>query len=311
MGFKLGRINNRFGNILDALRGLRLRLVLLVACGILPLTLLVGDILESQRQEELEEARQSVQRLAHEAGHRQADLLSNVSNLLNVLTSIPAVKNHDTDVCGEILADIFAHQRGLTSLWTARPDGSVACADDPAGLQFNMSTRQYFRDALKSGEFVVSNYTVGRLSGRPVLAMALPFKSDGMGADGSGYDGVVFAGVDIDWLYRLAEHRASESEMALVLIDGEGTILAQSPSRPEIVGKRVPGHPLIRAMLASPEGEAELPDLHGIERIFAYVPLGSTGADWRSASTVPRPWRAWTGSVCSASPCCFSWRPDR
>jgi PAS domain S-box-containing protein len=278
MGFKFGRTNNRFGNILDALRGLRLRLVLLVACGIVPLTLLVGDILESQRQEELEEARQSVQRLAHEAGHRQADLLSNVSNLLNVLASIPAVKNHDTDVCGAILADIFAHQRGLTSLWTARLDGSVACADDPAGLQFNMSTRQYFSDALKSGGLVVSNYTVGRLSGRPLLAMALPFKSDGMGADGNGYDGVVFAGVDIDWLYRLAEHRVSESEVALVLIDGEGTILAQSPPQPDTVGKRMPEHPLIRAMLASPEGEAELPDLHGIERIFAYVPLGSTGA---------------------------------
>ena len=45
MGFKLGRTNNRFGSILDALRGLRLRLVLLVACGIVPLTLLVGEIL--------------------------------------------------------------------------------------------------------------------------------------------------------------------------------------------------------------------------------------------------------------------------
>lgn len=278
MGFKLERMNDCFGNILDALRGLRLRLVLLVACGIVPLTLLVGEILEVQRQEELKEARQSVQRLAHEAGHRQADLLSNVANLLNVLAAIPAVRNQDTDVCGAILADIFSHQHGLTNLWTARVDGSVSCSDDPAGLQLNMSARQYFHDALKFGGLVVSNYTIGRLSGRPVLAMALPFRSDGMGAGGSGFDGVVFASVDIDWLYRLAEHRVSESEVALVLIDGEGTILAQSPPQPGIVGKRMPEHPLIQAMLASPEGQAELPDLQGTERIFAYVPLGSTGA---------------------------------
>jgi len=278
MELKFERINNRIGIFLDAFRGLRLRLVLLVACGIVPLTLLVYEILESQRQEELAEARQSVQRLAREAGHKQADLLSNVGNLLNVLTSIPAVRNHDADVCGAILADIFAHQRGLTSIWTARPDGSVSCADDPAGLQFNMSTRQYFHDALKSGGFVVSNYMVGRLSGRPILGTALPFRSDGRGANDTGYDGVVFASVDIDWLYRLAEYRASESEVALVLIDGMGTILAQSPPQPGIVGKRMPEHPLIKAMLASPEGGAELPDLQGIERIFAYVPLGGTGA---------------------------------
>jgi hypothetical protein len=34
----------------------------------------------------------------------------------------------------------------------------------------------------------------------------------------------------------------------------------------------------VRAMLATPEGEAELPDLKGVQRIFAHVPLTGTGA---------------------------------
>ena len=54
---------------------LRLRLALLVACGIVPLILLVGDILELQRQEEFSDACKSVLILAREGGHQQAELL--------------------------------------------------------------------------------------------------------------------------------------------------------------------------------------------------------------------------------------------
>ena len=254
MAFKLRVMSREFSDVRDALGGLRLRLVLLVACGIVPLTLLVGDIHESQRQEELADARESVLLLAREGAHQQADLLSNVRNLLNVLTSIPAIRNHETAVCGQILGDIIRLQPGLTNLWTARADGGVPCSDDPAGLHLNMSSRQYFRDALVSNDFVVSNYIVGRLSGRPVLVTALAF-----GADRGEDAGVVFAGVDIDWLYRLAEDATRGHGIALVLIDGEGTLLAHTPPLPDQVGKSMAGHPLVRRCLKLPKARPNCP----------------------------------------------------
>jgi hypothetical protein len=128
MTFKFCVIGREFSNVRDALSSLRLRLVLLVACGIVPLILLVGDIHESQRREELDNAREAVLLLAREGARQQAELLSNVRNLLNVLTSIPAVRNHETAVCGQILADIIRLQPGLTNLqmpargdWRPRP----------------------------------------------------------------------------------------------------------------------------------------------------------------------------------------------
>ena len=122
-------------------------------------------------------------------------------------------------------------------------------------------------------DFVVSNYIVGRLSGRPVLATALAFGA-GRGEDA----GVVFASVDINWLYHLAEDATRGQGIALVLIDGEGTLLAHTPPLPDQVGKSMAGHPLVQAMLETSEGEAELPDLQGVQRIFAHVPLAGTGA---------------------------------
>ena len=67
MAVKLRIMDREFSAVWDALSGLRLRLVLLVACGIVPLSLLIADIHESQRQEELVEARESVLLLAREA----------------------------------------------------------------------------------------------------------------------------------------------------------------------------------------------------------------------------------------------------
>jgi PAS domain S-box-containing protein len=260
-------------HVWKALSGLRLKLVLLAACGIVPLTLLVADLLETQRQGELAKARQSVLALAREGGRRQAELLSDVHNLLSILTAIPAIRSQETAICGEILNDIVSHQPGLTSLWTASPDGSVHCSNNPVGLRLDMSGRQYFRDALKTGDFVVSNYLVGRLSGRPVLATALAFDAE--------HDGdvrVAFAGIDIEWLYHLAEDVARGNGIALVLVDGEGTLLAHTPPLPESLGKSVADHPLVRAMLATTEGAVEVPDLQGVPRIFAHVALTGTGA---------------------------------
>jgi hypothetical protein len=129
MTFKLRVMSRELSGVRDALSGLRLRLVLLVACGIVPLILLVGDIHESQRQEELGDARESVLLLARNGARQQAELLSNVRNLLNVLTSIPAIRNHETAVCSQILADIIRLQPGLTNLWTEMDPGSETGGD--------------------------------------------------------------------------------------------------------------------------------------------------------------------------------------
>ena len=76
----------------------------------------------------------------------------------------------------------------------------------------------------------------------------------------------------------LAEDATQGHGIALVLIDGEGTLLAHTPPLPDQVGKSMAGHPLARSMLKTSEGEAELPDLQGVQRLFAHVPLTGTGA---------------------------------
>ncbi|WP_158045781.1 ATP-binding protein [Skermanella pratensis] len=258
------------------LRGLRLRLMLLVCCGVIPLSLLVLTLLEQQRQQILAGARDEVMSLAREAGMRQGEVLAQVRGLLQALTAIPALREFDEGTCSGMLGEIVQHQPGLTSLWIARPDGSVPCSDQPAGLALNMAKRAYFQVAVSQDRFVVSDYLIGRVSGRPVLAAALPFRSP----DGR-IGGVALGGVDISWLQRLAEQVVNAKDISLVLVDGHGTLLAHgsasAPSNPP-VGSKVADHPLIATMLASADGSVESPDLSGVSRLFAHVVLPGTDA---------------------------------
>lgn len=258
------------------LRGLRLRLMLLVCCGVLPLSFLVLNLLEQQRQQILTGARDGVMSLAREAGMRQGEVLAQVRGLLQVLAAVPALREFEEGTCSEMLGEIVRHQPGLTSLWIARPDGSVPCSDQPAGLALNMAERTYFRNAVSGDRFVVSDYLIGRVSGRPVLGAALPFH----GPDG-GIAGVAMAGVNIGWLHRLAEQVVNAKDISLVLVDGRGTLLAhgsaEAPADPP-VGSKVADHPLIATMLASQEGSVETFDLAGVSRLFAHVALPGTDA---------------------------------
>ena len=40
----------------------------------------------------------------------------------------------------------------------------------------------------------------------------------------------------------------------MLIIDGNGTVLAQYPNQRDLIGQDFNGHPLVRAMLSQPEG---------------------------------------------------------
>ena len=46
------------------------------------------------------------------------------------------------------------------------------------GRQRELADRPYFRDALRTGQFVVGEYTVSRFTGRPALPLATPIRND-------------------------------------------------------------------------------------------------------------------------------------
>ena len=63
-----------------------------------------------------------------------------------------------------------------------------------------------------------------------------------------------------------------------MMVDGSGTLIARQPSRESWVGRKFADHPMIRTMLASPEGVVTGESLDGVRRVFGFVELPGTSA---------------------------------
>src|SRR5581483_8929022 len=96
--------------------------------------------------------------------------------------------------------------------------------------------------------------------------------------DRGGFDGVVYAGLDLTWLNQLVAATALPPDASLTVYDDDGTILARYPEPATWLGQTVQDNPIVRTVLTDREGTAEGPDVDGVTRLYAFTPLGGAGA---------------------------------
>jgi GGDEF domain-containing protein len=83
--------------------------------------------------------------------------------------------------------------------------------------------------------------------------------------------------LDLSWFQHVAEAFVPLSG-CMLMIDGQGTVLAQYPSRQNMVGRNFKDHPLVQNMMFTSEGYFTGTALDGVRRIFGVVKLPGTEA---------------------------------
>jgi diguanylate cyclase (GGDEF)-like protein len=136
-----------------------------------------------------------------------------------------------------------------------------------------VADRHYFQSALRTREFVLSDYLISRVHQIPALIATYPVLND----DGS-VDGVVLASINLQWMGVLAATAARRADTSVDLVDGDGTLLAASADQGTLIGTNFAGRPLVRDMLANDEGTLTTVGFDGVPRIFAYIRLPWTQA---------------------------------
>ncbi|WP_051340646.1 response regulator [Azospirillum halopraeferens] len=259
--------------------GLRNRLLLLILAVLAPLAALVVMQSQEMRRSAVAGAQAESLELARIAALQQDQMLEQVRALARAVRD--RVARLPADACAERLRDIAATQPWMTNLIVARADGAVVCAARTGpGLQ-SLGDSPYLRAVVKDRAPVVSDYIIGRTTGKPLLAVMEPV----FGPDGA-VDLVVSTGIDLGWVGRLAEQATEGSKDFVLVVDGAGRVLARYPAADDAVGRDMARHPFVAAMLAASEGRLELPDLDGVVRLAGFTRLGST--DLRIAVGMPR-----------------------
>ncbi|MCO6440616.1 MAG: EAL domain-containing protein [Nitrococcus mobilis] len=202
---------------------LRIRLMLLVGLSILPTFLLVCYHTWEERTEAHASAQADAEQLVRSAVAEQTALTAAAHQLLSILSKLPEVRQR-LDSCQQTLRRLLDLYPRYSNLGVIALDGSVPCSALPFSEKVNLRDRSYFRRALEAGDFVVGDYQVGRITGKPSVNFGYPV-TDNEGQIQS----VAYGALDLKWLGHLLGDQGLPDGSSIALYDANDTVLAKYP----------------------------------------------------------------------------------
>lgn len=225
------------------------------------------------RSERIDAAYKQAIGLAQRAAAVQSDVFVSTRAFLTVLAGTRVVTSPSDPSCDQLLKSIAAPERWIRALSVANLDGRIICSSNPAIVGLDISKRPHFTNTVETGSFVLGDYFMGTRDQSPFIIAAFPQRN----ANGA-IESVVLATLDLNWIGQIASALTARSGAIMLLVDGQGTVLAHEPNPAAWVGRRLIDHPLIKNMVTQPDGVVTETSLDGVRRIFAFAGLPGTNA---------------------------------
>ena len=203
---------------------LRLRLMVMILLVLLPAAVIITyDVFEA-RNHQVEDAEQQGRQLAQIVTASLDRVISHVEGTLDLLTQVSQVRRLANPECSQLMAEIVASQKRFATLVATDPSGTIGCASTPKAMGISTADRPWFQQVMKTQAFTVADYTIGRVSGKPVLGFALPIHGPG-----DGLAGVAYASVDLGWFGANDIGKSLPDYATFTLIDQTGMVMARHP----------------------------------------------------------------------------------
>ena len=254
-------------------KSLRVRLLLLVLAAVIPAWGVIAYTASQQRRIAVADIQRNALQLAQFSAHEEEQALQGTRQILIAMASFVRKADGNSAECSEFCAGLLKQFRRYTNLGAVKSNGEVFCSAILLDKPTNAADRPWFRHAVESGDFAIGDYHVGRISGKPVLVLAYPYRT---GEDE--HAAVVFAALDLKWLSRYIFEIESQlpDGFTVTQMDENAVVLAHRPNPEQWIGKSMVNHPAFREMLAQKTGVIETRDDRDIPYIYAFAPLHSS-----------------------------------
>lgn len=211
---------------LKAIFDVRARLILVALILVVPLMLDRVRTLEATRATQIKAASAELDSVANRGAQAQREMVRTVEGVLKTAASIYIQASQRGAPCALINGGFRVQLRGIGNISVIGKDGRVICSTLPQLVGIDISDRPYFHEALKTRQFVLSDYVIGKANGEPSVMAAFP-----TAALASDIEAVVVTSVALNWLAELINKAPATAAMTVSLVDSAGTVLA---SRPDI-----------------------------------------------------------------------------
>lgn len=170
-------------------------------------------------------AREETRRVVESLEGRLDLLVRGSCQLLRTIAASEEARSRDWPALQRFLARLTADNEQYDVVLATDPYADVV-ANSYGPKYYSLADRAYVREALATGNFVVGPFTVGRSSGTSVIPLALPVLHDGRTSF------LLVAAVRLSFVAEVSASVRLPEGACLELRDGEGYLLARSPSGP-------------------------------------------------------------------------------
>jgi diguanylate cyclase (GGDEF)-like protein len=254
---------------------IRARLMVIALLAVVPLMLDRVRVLEAGRAERIELAHAEAIELAKRGAEGQREIIASVRALVQVMarTYVTVLAHEGPWACNAYVADLTTYVSWIKGLSIVGSDGRIRCATSQIAVGIDVSDRKYYQQAMRTRDFVLSDYIIERVRQTPAIVAAYP----AVGEEGA-VAGMVLASVNLQWFGQIVSSTGRRIGASVLLIDGKGSVMAANGGDEIWVGKNVDAHTLVRHMLTRDDGTLTTLGLDGVRRIFAFVRVPWTDA---------------------------------
>jgi two-component sensor histidine kinase len=192
-----------------------------------------------------------------------------IQGTLHAVSEADEVYGASNATCTDYIMRVRSNIQAVTAILVVGLDGNIRCVSEPNLAAPNLTTRDYFRDAVDRQRFSIGPFTTSKLSNRNIIPMALPIVRDGKA------QGAIVAGLDLVWLGRQLSKRGLARGGSAIIADRRGVIIAREPEPQQFVGKTIApvNMHLVRSQTS---GTADIVGPDGTPRIVGYMPPALT-----------------------------------
>jgi PAS domain S-box-containing protein len=248
---------------------IRQKLLLLLLVIFLPaLGIIVASGL-NERRDAILKAQHHASLLAQSLAAQQDQIASSTKTMLSVLAQLRQVQSLDAPACNELFRELRLRYPLYSVIGAVTPDGNLFASSEPFESGLNLSDRKHIKDAIRTLDFSVGEYIVGRVSKVNSLNFTFPVLDAHQKLVA-----IVIAGVNLNEFRRFITTANLPEGSAVVFTDYRGIRLYRLPEHEATAI----GEPTTKGFLDSISGQAEEglfegqgPD--GITRIIAFKQL--------------------------------------
>jgi diguanylate cyclase (GGDEF)-like protein len=251
--------------------GIRQRLVVLSLILVVPLMLDRVMVLEHTRADQTRIATEDLTKLARQTAAAQRDVMSSVEAVLHSAAYIQVAAEQTGQSCAILRASVRIEMPWIISLSVVGRDGRISCSTMPNYIGLDISDRPYYRKAIETHGFVLSDLVISRLNGHPLLLASYPTSAVSAGAPS-----VILIGLNMEWIGGLMTSLAERPGVEAALIDGKNLVLASQPADPDTFGKPYEGLGAEAARSNSETGSALVTTPRG-KRLISWARIADTG----------------------------------